>query len=288
MEIRRHHVDCGSFDPRPYRAILGYEAVGRSRLFSWYRLPDGCDTVFFPGCTLPGTRAAVTWSVFRELQKGIPSLGMALACCAKPSHDLGRTAHFRQAFGEVLSRLAAGGVRRVLTACPNCTRVFSQYGDGLVVTTVYEILHEQGATGPAAACGLAASVHDPCPMRDHRQAQTAVRGLLAEMGYSQVEMPHREKTTICCGEGGSTGCVDGALSQGWAGKRLAESGGRLLVTYCAGCAGYLGRATPTVHILDLLFCAEGGGDGPAVAGGLATYCHRLLLKLRLLLERFRR
>ncbi len=287
MEIRRHHVDCGTFDSGPYRSILGYEAVGRSRLFSWYGLPDGCDTVFFPGCTLPGTRAAVTWRVFRQLRKGIPSLGMVLACCAKPSHDLGRTAHFRQAFGEVLSRLAAGGVQTVLTACPNCTRMFGQYGDGLSVRTVYEILHEQGLTAPAAACGLEVSVHDPCPMRDHWQAQAAVRGLLTDVGYSHVEMPHRKNTTLCCGEGGSVGCVDFALSEGWAEKRVKEAGGRRLVTYCAGCAGYLGRVAPTVHILDLLFRPDGAaGDSTFVSRGLATYFHRLLLKMRLVLEGF--
>lgn len=285
LEIRRHDVACGTFDTRPYRSTLGYETLGRSRLFSLYELPDGCDTVLFPGCTLPGTRPDVTRQLYQQLRQHIPSLGIVLTCCAKPSHDLGRTAHFQQVFGEVLARLSAGGVKSVLTACPNCTKIFREYGQGLSVKTVYEILHRHGVAGTVAAAtgGGEISVHDPCPLRDHHEAQSAVRGLLTDMGYTHVEMPHRKKTTLCCGEGGAVGCIQPHNSRGWAELRKQESEGRRLVTYCAGCTHFLGQATPTVHILDILFRANGSTDKDfPVSKGPLTYINRLLLKLRLM------
>jgi ferredoxin len=92
LEIRRQYVGSGHFHESAYQAILGYEKRGTSSLFSWYGLPEGCDTVFFPGCSLPGTRPQVTLRMFRALQKTVPSLGIVLDCCTKPSHDQARQA----------------------------------------------------------------------------------------------------------------------------------------------------------------------------------------------------
>ncbi len=285
LEIRRHDVEAGCFASRPYRSLLRYEALGNSRLFTYYGLPAGSDTAFFPGCTFSGTRPAVTRRLYRELRRHYPSLGIVLACCAKPSHDLGRMAHFRSVFGELLDRLSVGGVRTVLTACPNCTKIFRQYGQGMSVQTVYEILHRHGVAESEATAtgGGEISVHDPCPLRDHHEAQSAVRGLLTDMGYTCVEMPHRKKMTLCCGEGGAVGCTQPDNSRGWAERRKQESEGRKLVTYCAGCTHFLGQATPTVHILDMIFRANGVSDNDiSVSKGPVTYLNRLLLKLRLM------
>lgn len=61
-----------------------------------------------------------------------------------------------------------------------------------------------------------------------------------------------------------------------------ESEGHRLVTYCAGCTGFLGRVIPTFQILDLLFHTDGASDTEnSVSRGTTTYINRLLLKLRL-------
>ena len=283
LEIRRYHVESGSFDTRPYRSLLWYETLGDSRLFSWYGLPDCCDTVFFPGCSLAGTRPTVTAQVYQQLCRFVPSLGIVLACCAKPSHDLGREDHFQSVFGELLHRLSARGVKTVLTACPSCTKIFREYGEGLSVITVYEVLHRQGGVkiGTAGRNGEI-SVHDPCQLRDYPEVQSAVRSLLVDRGYTVVEICHRGEKTLCCGEGGSVGCIESQFSDGWTKKRQQESEGRSFVTYCAGCTGFLNRVVPTFHILDLLFLPSGASDSEiSVSRGLMTSINRLLLKLRL-------
>jgi Fe-S oxidoreductase len=281
--MRRRHVEDGHFDRTPYRTIIGYETRGRSSLFSWYGLPQGCDTVFFPGCTLPGTRPAVTLQMYRQLRRIIPSLGLVLDCCTKPSHDLGRTAHFQSVFGEMLDWLSGHGVRSVLTACPNCTKIFHQYGLGLTVQTVYEVFHNHGIGKTLAhTFSSEVSVHDPCPLRDDLHVQAAVRGLLSDLGNTIVEMKHHKKTTICCGEGGSVGFVDPQLSHEWQTRRQQEAGTHKLVTYCAGCTDFLHRVTPTVHIVDLLFRpAAAFSNNLTVAKAPFTYVHRILLKQKM-------
>jgi Fe-S oxidoreductase len=279
LEVRRRCAEDGNLDESVYRAILGYEKKGYSPLFSWYGLPEGCDTIFFPGCALPGTRPAVTTDLYRRIREIIPSAGLVLDCCTKPSHDLGRTEHFQTLFGEMRDYLTGRGIRNVLTACPNCTKIFRQYGHGMAVRTVYDLLHAKSKVNGAPVRGATVTVHDPCPLRDDPSTQQAVRAMLTDMGYTVAEMKHRGKRTVCCGEGGTVGAVNRERAGQWAALRRRESGGRKIVTYCAGCTGFLNRVVPTVHVADLLCRPEPVANRSIkVARAPLTYWNRLRLK----------
>jgi uncharacterized membrane protein YdjX (TVP38/TMEM64 family)/Fe-S oxidoreductase len=281
LEVRRRCVADGNFDPSPYRAILGYEKLGVSPLFSWYGLPAGCDTVFFPGCSLPGTRPAVTMKMYRQLQDLIPGLGLVLDCCAKPSHDLGRTNRFQTLFRKMQDRLADQGIRTVLTACPSCTKIFRQYGQGLRVRTVYETLHEHGCGSASQEGGISAGVHDPCALRGDLVTQQAVRGLLSGMGHSLVETKGQQQT-LCCGEGGTVGAVNPRFAGAWVESCGWAAGGKTMITYCAGCTATLNRAFPTIHIADLLYRPAAALQGKLkIARAPLTYWNRLRLKQRM-------
>jgi uncharacterized membrane protein YdjX (TVP38/TMEM64 family)/Fe-S oxidoreductase len=282
LSLRRAYVTAGHFNTSVYRTILGYEKRGRSRLFSWQGIPLGCDTVFFPGCNLPGSRMATTLRLYEELRRTIPNLGVVLDCCSKPSHDLGRQAHFTTVFDELRQALLKKGVRRILVACPNCLKIFQQYGEGLAVQTVYECLEVKPANVPLPAVWGTVSVHDPCAMRDSTEVQQAVRRLVTGLGLEQLEMKHRGRRTLCCGEGGMVAAVRPAFARAWANLRGKESGGRRLVSYCAGCCGFLSRVTPTVHLADLLCHPDAAGkDSISVTPTPFTYLQRLRLKRRL-------
>lgn len=282
LEIRRRCVENGNLDLSVYRKILAYEKLGGSPLFSWDGVPQGCETIFFPGCTLPGTRPAVTTELYRQLQQIIPTVGLVLNCCAKPSHDLGRTEYFHRLFNEINSSLAGRGISTVLTACPSCTKIFRQYGHGLAVQTVYEFIHDKGLTTAGPGTGKTVTVHDPCTLRDDVPMQQAVRAMLADMGHTLVEMKHREKNTLCCGEGGMVEAVKPEWAGKWTAIRGEEAGGRPIVTCCAGCTGYLNRVVPTVHIADLLYRPEDAFNGNLqIARPPFTYWNRLRFKQRM-------
>lgn len=286
MALRRAAVESGRVDLADYKTILGYEKIGTSALFSYYAFPPGCDTVFFPGCTLPGTRPETTWRLFRFLSSRLPSLGIVLDCCTKPSHDLGRQEHFAAMFGEMLACLKANGIRRVWLACPSCHQVFRDYAAGITVETVYEVLDRTRLPDAGRESLLRKDaelvVHDPCPMRNETAAQAAVRSLLAKMDVPVGNMPFERQRTTCCGEGGSVGFVDKALIAKWTSARKKMARGRPIVTYCAGCARFLGRVTPTLHIADLLFSRRSAVNGSLpTARAPFTYFHRLMFKRRL-------
>jgi Fe-S oxidoreductase len=285
MDMRRAAVASGLLDTAPYRRILGYEALGISAAFTLYGLPQGADTVFFPGCTLAGTRPRTVQAAFSYLRTVFPRAGAVLACCSKPSHDLGMQSLFNERFTRLYNRLAQHGIKRVVTACPNCHKVFTTYAQDMEVVSIYEVL----ARRPAMAAGhdrsapsCTAALHDPCPLREFPAIHHAARVLAAEAGIDVTELPGTRRRTLCCGEGGAVGAVRPDLAGGWTARRAAAAPQKRIFTYCAGCAGSLSAAgRRTDHLLDLVFYPRrtlAGRMKPARTP--FSYLHRLWLKLR--------
>lgn len=280
LEMRREAFRTGNGDYPEHHRILGYEKRGTSRRYSYYAFPKGCDTVFFPGCTLPGTRPERTRGLFEYIKKTVPTLGIVLDCCTKPSHDLGRDSYFTAMFEEMKNYLINNGIRRVLVACPNCYKIFNKYGEKLSVKTVYEFLAQNGLPTNGHLSAMV-SVHDPCGIRYENAIHQAVRALCERQGLSVREMPHCRQKTLCCGEGGSVSFVRTDYAKKWGALRKGETDGNHIITYCAGCANFLGGITPTSHVVDLLFEPEATMAGQVkVAKPPFTYLNRLKLKRR--------
>jgi uncharacterized membrane protein YdjX (TVP38/TMEM64 family)/Fe-S oxidoreductase len=279
LEMRRETVRKGKGDYPEHSVILGYEKRGVSKRYSYYALPDSCDTVFFPGCTLQGTRPNQVLKLYEHLKKTIPSLGIVLDCCTKPSHDLGRERFFQAMFQEMKGYLARNGIRTVIVACPNCYKIFQQYGrDELSVVTVYEVMAEKGLPETGQVAG-SITVHDSCGVRFEENIHESVRNIVKKRGLQIDEMKHSGKKTLCCGEGGSVGFLNPDLSRKWSFLRKTEADGRKMVAYCAGCANLLNSITPTSHILDLTFELEAAVSGTVtVSKAPFTYLNCLRLK----------
>jgi Fe-S oxidoreductase len=281
LEMRREKMRRNEKDYPEHNGMLAYERRGTSKRYTYYAIPAGCDTVFFPGCTLPGTRPDKTFKLYEHMKKKIPKLGIVLDCCMKISHDLGRKEVFTAMFQEMKNFLVEKGVQRVLVACPNCHRIFKEYGEELAVKTVYEVLAENGLLKTGTVSG-SVTIHDPCALRFEDHAHSAVRDLVRNQGLTIEEMPHHRNKTLCCGEGGFVGCLSPDLAKNWGATRREEADGRRTITYCAGCTNLLNRVTPASHVLDLLFEPGAALAGKArVSSAPITYINRLRLKSRL-------
>lgn len=277
LEMRREAVDRGFGEYAEHKPLLTYEKLGTSRRFSLYRLPKGCRTIFFPGCSLSGTRPEGVNRVFARLRQADPAVGIVFDCCLKPSHSLGREQYVATMFAEMNVWLLEQGVAEVLVACPNCQTMFDNLGQGLKVRTVWELLAESGLQ-PEAAAGTV-TVHDPCVIRNAGPVHQAVRTLLKRQGLTIEEMPHCGRNTVCCGKGGAVDMLNPELAASWGELRKKEAAGRRIITYCAGCVQSLGAQTPTSHLVDMLFAPERALAGRKKgAGAPFTYLSRLLLK----------
>ena len=279
LEMRRESHEIQG--PLPvHRPLRRFERIGTSRRFSWYGLPPGCDTVFFPGCGLAGSRPQVTLATFEALRRIEPTAGIVLDCCMKPSHDLGDAAHFQTKFDEMKRILGDHGVRRLLVACPNCLKIFNHYGEEFEVVTVYEFLAEQDFGEPIHAEGPAV-LHDPCSARFDTRQQQAVRRLLAKLGYAMQEPLHSGRTTLCCGKGAGVACINPEQGKGWAEKRIGEAEGLPIISYCASCVNAYGGQTRATHVLDLLCSGENLSGEPGIVPSPCTYLNRLQVKKQL-------
>ncbi|MFP5214203.1 MAG: heterodisulfide reductase-related iron-sulfur binding cluster, partial [Acidobacteriota bacterium] len=237
-------------------------------------IPEGCKTVLFPGCALSGTRPNRVKELFSHLRKSDPSLGIVLDCCTKPSHDLGRSDHFNVMFSELRDFLVRSGVETILTACPSCQAVFGDYGGGLSVSSVYEVLAREGGPETPPVSG-AATVHDSCATRFERSVHEAVREIVRKKGLTLAEMSYQGHKTFCCGEGGAVGHFMPKLAGRWSERRKSTASGNRLISYCAGCTGYLGGS----HVLDLVFEPHAALEGRVrVSRAPMTYWNRLRLK----------
>lgn len=285
LAMRRAATDSGRVSLIPYRPRLNYELLGASRALALVQVPPGADTVFFPGCTFPGTHPHTARALLGHLRKHVPNLGLVLGCCFKTSQDLGRQDFFEARFGKLRARLLSMGVKTVLTACPNCFGVFSEYGDGLTVRTVYDALADHPVPGRPHVRGVAV-VHTPCPYRGQGRVQDLVRLLAGNTGLDTERTRQDGPLSPCCGEGGAVGLLRPELSAAWGGSVARGAAGRLVVTSCAGCVASLSRHVRAVHILDLVFhpARTMAGTLPRPKG-LATYLHRLLFKWRAILGR---
>jgi uncharacterized membrane protein YdjX (TVP38/TMEM64 family)/Fe-S oxidoreductase len=277
LEMRREAVGRGYGSFSEHTPLVTYEKLGTSRRFTLYRLPEGCSTIFFPGCSLSGTRPDGVNKVFAELYKADPRVGIVFDCCLKPSHTLGREQYVSSMFEEMNNWLVNHGVREVLVACPNCQIMFDTFGHGLKVRTVWEALADLGLQ-PEKISGTV-TVHDPCVIRHAGVVHQAVRNLLTRQGLTVEEMPHSGRTTVCCGKGGAVDMLDPELAASWGNLRKKEAAGRRTITYCAGCVQSLGSHTPTNHLVDMLFSPQQTLAGKKKgAGAPITYLNRLLLK----------
>lgn len=253
LDMRRVRAEAGALDLGRYKPVLSYEKLGDSDFFSLLRFSEkGGDTVLFPGCALPASRSETVRRLFLALQKIVPDIGIALGCCLKPSHDLGRVKFFEERFGRLHEKLTRAGVKRVVTACPNCQKIFSMYGGSIAAVTAYTLLAESGFT-PAAPDDGEAVIHDPCPQRYDRGTQDAMRSLTGACNIRVIEIKEGRENTRCCGEGGMVKFVRPEFADIWTALRRKAADGRRMVTSCAGCANFLGGPVKVDHILDLLF-----------------------------------
>lgn len=282
LAMRRELVDRGKGRLKQHRTIRAYEKRGSSSLFSWYCFPPGCHTVFFPGCALPGSRPQTFTRLLQVLQQENPAIGFVLDCCTKPSHDLGDTAHFSVMFQGLCDILRAHSVEEILVACPNCYRIFSEYGESFKVKMVYEELAKREWGDANTRFQKEVTVHDPCGVRFAKDVQGSIRKLVQQLGLSVREMKHNCNRSFCCGEGGSAGFVRSDLAEKWTEKRVQEAEGTPIVSYCAGCTHFLGRSAEIYHLLDLLLTPDVTfQDDIPVSKAPITYWNRYRLKKKL-------
>ena len=227
-----------------------HQALSFSPLF--LRIPKA-EAVFWPGCALMQLDPAILQKTLAVLCREEPGTAMACGCCGQPTRYLFPGAAPRRE-EKLIARLKKQGIRRIYTACPNCTRTLEGLGDWEIIPIWHPLarnLRQEDLSCPAGAYVL----HDPCPMRNDPEALAAVRVLLdlAKCDYVQPEQS-REKTR-CCGSAGMLRAKDPEKSALLRRRRLAQlDSTRTILSCCEGCLdAFRTEGRDTCHLLEFLF-----------------------------------
>ena len=114
-----------------------HQALGFSSLLM--KLP-AAEAVFWPGCALLNLDGEILEKTLEILRREEPEIRLACGCCGQPTVYLfPEKAAKRRA--KLVRQLRKQGVKRIYTACPNCTLQLKEFG--LEVMPIWPVLARQ-------------------------------------------------------------------------------------------------------------------------------------------------
>ncbi len=238
-------------------------------------LPEQCESLFFPGCSLLNYGLPLVQSVYDLLHGAGQVEGLSLLCCGlilryEPDGKTVRTSYE----GQFRERVAAVGVRRIVAACPNCVSALramlskDERTAAVEVVALPQVLVKLGyrVDAEVARRMLAAeveeglpllfSVHDSCPDRATGEFADGLRALMPSDLI--VDPEHNRAHSQCCGSlvraTGNFAAADAQAKK--RGEEAVAAGASGIVTACVSCTFQLTmaqHAVPVFHYLELLY-----------------------------------
>ena len=198
------------------------------------------------------TPAAELPPLEEPLRRAEPEMQLAYGCCGQPTVYLfpEKTDKRRE---KLVRLLRKQGVKRIYTACPNCTLQLREI-PGFEIIPVWPVLaahiRPEDITSPHGSYIW----HDPCPTRNDPAQQEAVRKLLELTGADVCQPTHTGSNTLCCGNFRMLHITNPEASAAMRQKRLTElPEDRIIASSCDGClAAFRSEGRQTQHLLELL------------------------------------
>ena len=211
------------------------------------------EAVFWPGCALMNLDDEILEKTLDMLRRAEPDIQLACGCCGQPTVYLfPEKAEKRRA--KLVKMLQKQGVRRIYTACPNCTLQLKELGN-FEILPIWPVLAQHLTKEDVVFPEGCFIWHDPCPTRKDPAQQEAARVLLNLSDCDCTEPEHTGCRTNCCGNFHMLAATDPEKSRKMRLKRLEEFPcDRTIVSSCEGCLGaFRGESRKTIHLLELLF-----------------------------------
>lgn len=135
-----------------------HQALGFSDLMM--QIPKS-EAVFWPGCALLNLDPEILRRTLEVLHRAEPDMGLATGCCGQPTvYMFPQKAEKRQK--KLRDLLRKQGVKRIFTACPNCTLQLRELGE-FEIRPIWPVLAECLEKTDVKAPAGSFIWHDPCP-----------------------------------------------------------------------------------------------------------------------------
>lgn len=227
----------------------GYTALMAEKKNYLFRNQKGAHrkSVLFPGCNFPSFFPETT-EYLVKLLKETADIGVLYDCCGKPVSELGLAKEEAQGLSALKQRLDRLGIAEIVVLCPNCYHFLKPRLE-IPVVSIYEKLSELGLGNKIREDK--AYLFVPCP---DKATLTLEKSLLPFIDGEWENI----KGIQCCGLGGCAAGKEPEISASFAAS-LKQKDYPNVYTYCASCAGKLGRSgVQNVHhvLVDILGTGE--------------------------------
>lgn len=231
-----------------------HQGLGFSSLLM--KIPQS-EAVFWPGCALMTMDGEILQRTLAVLRRAEPEIRLACGCCGQPTKYLFPEKAEKRT-GKLVHLLKKQGVKRIYTACPNCTLQLRELKDFEIIP-IWPVLAEHIRKEDLNVSGGRFIWHDPCPTRNEPDQQAAARKLLSISGCDCCEPQHTGCKTLCCGNFHMMAATDPEKSAKMRCRRLAEfPEDKTIASSCEGCLGaFRGEGRNTCHLLEILFGKSG-------------------------------
>jgi len=235
------------------------------------------NTVYYPGCLSKFVLKAETENYRRILDKmsfdyiTIPDI----SCCGSPVINAGYESDARKLALKNLDLFKQCSVRKIVTNCPACFKMFSQdYKSMLpewnievehIVIPILSFLEKNPQKIKKHYEQEEVVYHDPCHLGRHSGIYEQPREILRKIGYNLIEMKHNREKSLCCGGGAGLKSNNPELSNSIAKQLVNEAksaGAKKIITTCPLCFSSLAENSD-IEIIEFSYAvAEALGIHP--------------------------
>ncbi len=250
-----------------------------------------------PGCTNDVLRPSINEAMIALLSRmGVEVIVPAgVGCCGAIEHQLGdedKAIRAARRNIDVLTRLHdEQPLDGILTAASGCGSMLKDYahllrndegyaqraGDIAALSLdVTEILHDIPLTAPRQWSDIKVAYHADCVLEHGQKVTEQPRTLLANAGYTVLEIPEGH---LCCGSAGTYNLLQPVISTALRTRKLdniARTEPDIIATGNIGCINHLAPHSdkPVIHTIELLNWAY-GGECPREIRHLENHINRI-------------
>lgn len=192
------------------------------------------DTLYFPGC-MTCIKYEENFEFYKKIfsKLGINVIGsQGILCCGLPALELGYEQEARKLARRNFEIFKENGVRKIMTNCPACYKMFSQDYPELLpdwdieVENMWKLILDKLESKPRLIKYRAmesVGFHDSCYLGRYCGIYEEPRRILELIGYNVVEMYDSRENSVCAGSCGGLVMVNSELADKIAYQRLLQA-----------------------------------------------------------------
>ncbi|MEM7825326.1 MAG: (Fe-S)-binding protein [Candidatus Aenigmatarchaeota archaeon] len=184
-------------------------------------------------------------------------------CCGSPALNAGYKEDTKNLAEKNFKVFKEHSVRKIITSCPACFKVFSQDYPKILEKWEIEVEHttqtiaksvKEGKLRMNKKFNSIITYHDPCHLGRYSKIYEEPREILKFLGFKIAEMEFSREKSFCCGGGGGVVGNYPELAEEIAKDRIKqanETKAKVLVTACPLCYFHLKKVANGIEVKEI-------------------------------------